>query len=358
MLSSIYLTGDTIEAQELVGQMASPDWRSMAMTKLQRYGVQVVNPLELTWSGIDSPEIISEGSESRIRRALELIDQCDALLANLNRSSYGTAMEMFYAFRRGKFVTVVGQSPYSPWVLSHSQARFCDINDAIDYIIGEQPSNGPINWALQYEGQLFQRYEQMPPAAESDYKFFGGSLPVLVMAPHATAHWRDGELHECDSFTGSMTAVLNRMSSCHSLLTNYCCAADPCWYLETPFRRTFGDIVKAGQIGLVVLLLGASWHEAHGLQISAAGPNEQSSDDYLTRLKNKLSGIEPVIIQQEERLPLVTFAAETLGVPIVTLKMHKRYRIPRLQPESFMQVVGQLTDFIQETGTELARGLG
>ena len=31
---------------------------------------------------------------------------------------------------------------------------------------------------------------------------------------------------------------------------------------------------------------------------------------------------------------MVRFAAEDLNVPVITVKMHKRYRMPRLQPES------------------------
>lgn len=31
----------------------------------------------------------------------------------------------------------------------------------------------------------------MPPYGEPDYKFAGGDIPVLVIAPHATAFWRE-----------------------------------------------------------------------------------------------------------------------------------------------------------------------
>src|SRR5271154_2046317 len=139
-----------------------------------------------------------------------MIDQCDTLLANLNKPNYGTPMEIFYAHRRGKVVTVVGQSPFSPWVLSHSQARFQDIDRALDFLIGEPPQFDPVAWALQYEGVLAERYEQLPPAGEPDYQFLGGELPVLILAPHATAFFREGEFQDADSFTGSMAALIHR----------------------------------------------------------------------------------------------------------------------------------------------------
>lgn len=362
MLSSIYLTGDNLEAQDVLSQTPMPDWRSVALSKFQRHGLKVVNPLELAWSmGAERMQQLTELPDAvddpRVRRALDLIDQCDVLLANLTKSSYGTAMEMFYAYRRGKMVTVIGQTPFHPWVLSHSQARFGDVDAAINYLIDEHPHAPPIHWTLQNEALLAERYEQLPPPGEPDYRFIGGEYPVLVMAPHATAYWREGEFQEGDSFTGSMAAVLNRMSGCHSLSSNFCCVADPCYYLETPMRRAFADVVKAGQIGMVVMLLGAPWHEAPGLQLSAYGPSPDVTEDYATRLRMKLSAIEPVMADSSENqyFPLVRFAAEELAVPTLVVRMHKRYRMPRLQSEMFSKVVGALNEFLTETGTELAR---
>jgi hypothetical protein len=359
MLSSIYLTGDQLETQQFPG-MSVPDWRSFAVSKLQRHGLKVINPLELAYSFCDKADLlepVTEEVELRVRRALELIDQSDAVLANLKRSSYATAMEMFYAYRRGKIVTVIGESPFSPWVLSHSQARFRDVDDAIQFIIGEQP-HSPINWTLQYEALLSERYEQLPQAGEPDYKFIGGELPVLALAPHATAYWREGEFQEADSFTGSIAALLNRTSGCHAMLSHYCSVADPCWYLETPMRRAFTDIVRAGQIGLVLLLLGTSWHEAPGLQASCYGPNAGVCDDYINRIRLKLGALEPVATEgplDYQFRPLVQFAAEELNVPVMVVKMHKRYRMPRLQLESFLRVINLLNEFVCETGSELAR---
>lgn len=361
MLSSIYLSGGSIDQQELASQgLPGADWRSVALGKLQRHGLRVVNPLEFAWSGIEHSEaidIIDDRVDMRVRRSLDLIDQCDALLANLNRSNYGTAMELFYAHRRGKMVTVVGQSPFSPWVLSHSRARFVDIDEALDYLIEEHPGFMPLTWALQHEAQQSERYEQFPPAGEPDYKFIGGDMPVLVLAPHATAFWHEGEFYEAEAFTGSMAAVINRMSGAHAMYTQFCCAADPCWYLETPFRRAFADIVKAGQIGLVVILLGSSWHEAPGLHVWSCGPSSQVSDDYARRLKLVLGELEPVALDSGEVQvhPLIAFAAQELGVPSIVIKLHKRYRMPRLQPENFSRLIKLLSEYIWQNGLELAR---
>jgi hypothetical protein len=351
--SSIYLTGSTIESsQPPVAGGSEPDWRSLAMTKLQRYGLKVVNPLQLTWSAFE----LEEGLERGIRRALDLIDQSDAVLANLLRPSYGTAMEMFYAHRRGKMVTVVGQSPFSPWVLSHSQARFGDMDRALEFLIGDPPQFDPVAWALQNEGVLSERYEQLPPPGEPDYRFLGGDVPILVLAPHATAYFSEGEFQDADSFTGSIATLLQRTARCHVLMSFYCCVADPCLYLETPMIRAMADIVKSGQIGLVVILAGSAWHEAPGLHVEGFGVDD-AADELASRLRLQLSALEPVAGDRPSPYtwPVARFIAQELSVPLLVVRMHKRYRMPRLQPEPFASAVGLLSAFLAETGAELLR---
>ncbi len=350
--TAIYLSGSTIDpTAEAVGAGGEPDWRAFAMTKLQRFGLRVVNPLHLTW---DTHEL-GDNLEARVRHSLDLIDQSDALLANLWRPSYGSAMEIFYAHRQGKVVAVVGQPPFSPWVLLHSQARFADINHAVDYLIDEPPQFDPIAWALHNETVSSERYEQLPPPGAADYQFFGGELPILVMAPHATAFFREAEFHDADSFTGSMADLLHRQVNCHSLMSTYCCVADPCFYLDTPMLRALSDIAKAGRIALLVILLGLSGREPTGLHVSAAGPDPASCEELAARLRLRLSSLEPVGSECSEIEPLMRFAACELQLPVLVIRMHKRYRMPRLQPEPFEQIVELMQEFLKETGQEFLR---
>lgn len=375
-MSSIYLTGDALEAPEINMLVAEqqPDWRAVAMNKLQRYGLRVVNPIV---EMVSAPSSEESGVDKSVRRALDLIDQCDALLANLTSVNgvgaagyggpayghggsgygpgYGTAMEIFYAHRRGKMVTVVGQSPFNPWVLSHSQARFPNIDYALEYLIGEQPHVDPLSWALQHEAVVSERHEQLPPHGEPDYQFLGGDFPVLVLAPHASAFFRESDFQEPDAFTGTLAALMHRFARSHALQTSYCSVADPCLHLETPMVRALADIVKTGRMGLVVVLLGSPWHESHGLMLEAAGP--PSVQEFASRLRLALGSLEPVAEAQPDSqiAPLTRFISETLSMPTLVLKTHRRYRMPKLQPEPFVQLVSRLAEFVADSGVELLR---
>jgi hypothetical protein len=350
-MSQIYLTGDVIESTDLAGLANSePDWRTVALSKLQRVGMRVVNPI--VGVGVSDLEM-----ESRVRRALDLIDQADAVLANLTKPSYGTPMEIFYAHRRGKVVAVVGHSPYSPWVMSHSNARFDDIDRALDFIIEEYPQPDIVNWCLQYETQLSVHYEQFPPPGELDYQFLGGDLPVLVISPHATAYFDEGEFQEPEAFTGCMAASVHRRVRSHALLSYYCSVADPIGHLRTPMMRTIGDICNAGQVGAILVLLGAPWHESPGITVQAAGPAGGVQDDLASHLRLKLAALEPVgeIESDRQMTALARFASQTLKVPMLTLRTHRRYRMPRLQPEPFQEMISLVSEFVREVGVELLR---
>jgi len=352
--STVYLTGPGQLPEDIASAIAMPDWRCHAMSKLQRYGLQVLNPLTLA---LPLAEEQKARTDEGVRRSLQLIDQCDAVLANLLKPSYGAAMEIFYAYRHGKVVTVVGQKPFHPWILSHSQARFIDIDNAIDYLIDKSPCLDSIIWALQYETLLAERYEQFPPSGEPDYQFMGGDLPVMAVAPHATAYFRDGTFQEPETFTGSMAAVLNRTARCHALVTFYCCAADPCWHLETPLRRALADIVRFGEVGLLLVLLGSSWNQSPGLAVGALGPEEDEAEELASRLRYFLAQLEPPAKIEHDSIsyPLFRFAARELKIPVLLIKLHKRYRMPRLEAGRFRRLVELLSDFLAETGRDLLR---
>jgi hypothetical protein len=350
-MSQIYLTGDVVESSDLAGLAdAEPDWRSRALSKLQRYGMRVINPIV----GVGATD---ETLERRVRRALDMIDQADAVLANLQKPSYGTPMEIFYAHRRGKMVAVVGQSPYSPWVLSHSNARFDDIERALDFIIEEYPQLDLTNWCLQFESHLSDHYEQFPPDGEVDYQFMGGELPILVLSPHSTAFFNDGEFQEPEAFTGCMAAGLNRLARCHSLMSYYCSPVDPVGHVRTPMSRAIGDICKAGQVGMILCILGSPWHESPGLVVQASGPAGGPQEDYASRLRLKLAALEPVAVSHHDQQveTLLRFTSQTLQIPVVVLRTHRRYRMPRLQAEPFEQMMGLVAEFVNELGVELLR---
>ena len=107
------------------------DWRARATEVL----VDVLDPMARDYrSGSDGKEAeIVEGDKRDI-------DACGALLVWFPHPSVGTAMEVLYAWERGKVVVVVDVSgkPISPWMVYHSTEIFKDLERALDYIRAAQ----------------------------------------------------------------------------------------------------------------------------------------------------------------------------------------------------------------------------
>ena len=54
----------------------------------------------------------------------------------------------------------------------------------------------------------------------------------------------------------------------------------------------------------------------------------------------------------------LSIASEVLKVPVLLLRTHRRYRMPRLQSDPFEQVLNSIGEFISEVGLELQRNRG
>lgn len=99
-------------------------YRDKISAILMKYGYEPVDPwkrermlysaeLKDWWARVQARDLI--------RRDLEDIDRCDALIAYLPRLSAGTCMELFYAKLRGKkTITICRIKNPSPWIVEHS----------------------------------------------------------------------------------------------------------------------------------------------------------------------------------------------------------------------------------------------
>lgn len=95
-------------------------WRESVKPLLEARGIEWIDPMTRDYRGREmEPGIAAE----IVNGDKEDIGNCDTLLMNCPRPSYGTAMEILYGYERGKGVVVVlpddGRDP-SPWIVFHS----------------------------------------------------------------------------------------------------------------------------------------------------------------------------------------------------------------------------------------------
>lgn len=107
----VYLAGAMHQSRD------PSSWRDAFTTSVKPLGWEVVNPIKLELNLMD-PMII-------VRTDLGELLKCDALLARCHEPSWGTPMEVMFAFlHRVPVVTWVPclDDPVSPWLIYHSHA--------------------------------------------------------------------------------------------------------------------------------------------------------------------------------------------------------------------------------------------
>lgn len=91
-------------------------WRTVARTALTAAGHDVVDPMARDYRGreLENVDDIVHGDKRDI-------NSCDTVLVMAARPSFGTAMEVLYAWEQGKDVIAVATHPASPWLAYHSR---------------------------------------------------------------------------------------------------------------------------------------------------------------------------------------------------------------------------------------------
>ena len=103
------------------------DWREYVKQKLaDKY--EFLDPMRRDYRGKedDSVEEIVEGDYKDI-------DDSQIMLANACNPSWGTAMEIHYAFDQGKHIVLVcDKDKVSPWLRYHSHEIYKTLDEAVD----------------------------------------------------------------------------------------------------------------------------------------------------------------------------------------------------------------------------------
>lgn len=357
MTSSIYLSGPSSKNLDPTLPI-SADWKSYATGMFLRSGIIVANPIDLDIGNFIETNDYPSSIDS-VQQSLNLIDKADSVLANLTQIIESTMMEIFYAHRQGKQVIVVGSEPFSPWVANHCQARFQKLEMALEYILDQPKRFDSITWATQFESFINKKSEQYPPEGRQDYEYYGGGIPVLVLAPHSTSYFKEGTLYSHESYTGTYSVLLHKLANCHSLITSYCTAADPLYYFNSPYVVFLSQLLKKINFKLVLILSGIEdWSDPHSLIIKSYNNSSLiNRNDYLNLLTSMLSvrgfkdiGFDSGDLKDSGKKTLDNLIFEDLQIPTLRIEVHRRYRLPQMQPSLFNDLSTLLAQFAMLIG--------
>jgi nucleoside 2-deoxyribosyltransferase len=131
-MTTVYLCGGV----NGLNDAQAKDWREVAKSLFVPAGVQTLDPMRRDYRGKEAESVreIVEGD-------LQDIQLSDVILVKASRASWGTAMEVVYAYKSNYrpriYAFGAGDKP-SPWLVWHCKRLFATVEEACEFIITER----------------------------------------------------------------------------------------------------------------------------------------------------------------------------------------------------------------------------
>jgi gamma-glutamylcyclotransferase (GGCT)/AIG2-like uncharacterized protein YtfP len=211
----------------------------------------------------------------------------------------------------------------------------------------------PVAFAVNFENGMEKIYKKLPSEEGEEAIYVKGSVPLLITAPHATAHVRMNKLKRHEFYTGALGVLLHSLTGCHVFYTNCQSEPDPNYYDESPFKTRLAEVVCNQDIRFLIDLHGTGAERTHDI---FPGVGEQfefllGNEHYLEQLERAadncgiaLGGLD--VFPAARQMTVTKFAAMRLGIPAVQLEINRALRRPASDPDRFERLVEFLRRFI------------
>ncbi len=192
------------------------------------------------------------------------------------------------------------------------------------------------------------------PRKVDPFRYFEGTLPVLVSAPHSVRHIRHKKIKPSDEFTGSMACILNKLTGCHSLVVTKLYGGDPNFDDKCIYKDLIKNICATNRPRLLIDIHGASREHDFDIDIGTMKGNSLlGKDRYAALLRDSLEKYEIPRISENRftvsaQNTVTRFVSQQLGIAAVQLEINKRFRAPHQNPEDYCRMVGALAEFIEQ----------
>ncbi|KUO51971.1 MAG: hypothetical protein APF76_06985 [Desulfitibacter sp. BRH_c19] len=186
------------------------------------------------------------------------------------------------------------------------------------------------------------------PKEIEPYKFFLGSIPILITAPHAVRHIRKKRIKPSDQFTGAISVVLHNKTNAYCLAATKLYGGDPAFDKPCIFKEKIREIVTKHRIKFVIDIHGASGERPFDVDIgSMNGISFGERRNFVEEIKNcfQQNDIKKITLDNFPALKqhtITRFVVEELNCSGIQLEINRKYRAFQ-NLNSFAQLMASLT---------------
>ncbi len=118
-----------------------------------------------------------------------------------------------------------------------------------------------------------------------------GRIPLMISAPHAINHFREGQLKCADRFTGSIAILLHQLTGCHIIYSSGYFNGDPNYdnLNSNPYQQALIEYLKEHNIPVLIDLHGASESRPYAVEIGTA-PERDMDNNIIGNPYSSLNG--------------------------------------------------------------------
>ncbi len=220
-----------------------------------------------------------------------------------------------------------------------------DIKEIIDSRLYEE--------AFAVEKVYFTKTDRkVNPKKVEPFKYWKGTLPVLVAASHAVRHIRKKKIKPSDLFTGSIAYLLGDLTNCHVLALTKLYGGDPNYDSPCIFKERIKKICKENKINFIIDLHGAGKDKKFDIDIgNMNGKSLLKQKNVLNKLEKSLkkSGIKNIsynYFPAEKQNTVIKYSSQQLNIPALQLEINRKFRAPNQNGEAYNKVLAALSSFI------------
>jgi len=231
-----------------------------------------------------------------------------------------------------------------------------------------------VSRAKELEAGFLARSQSEAPAGHQWFEVIEASSPsvrVLVLAPHATSHMRQGKLQQADSGTGSLAEMLHQLAGVPVIATTYESPSDPNYYDDNEFKKAVADLVGRIKPAVVLDLHASHWYRPYDVDLGTMHGTSVKGQGVLIRELGERLKAEGLSNVSQDYFAADTNQTDTkwvsnLGFPAMQCEISISWLLSgepdtdatnvnwgqRLNEHRFAQVLQALVRFIQQVDEE------